>query len=800
MALLYPRSKDLQSHLSEYFIVVVRLCHQILKYTKQSAFRQFTSTLGDSDIKLFQSELEHWANSIMEEMILLMVTKIEEGNQQNSRARSLTSKLFKSVSHQQEIAKKLRVLDFCSTFDHETAWKQTRKVGNTIYFRQVVEYQKWKCQDRSCTLVYTGKLGSGKSVLLANIVDDLNIHIQNKKTPVAYFFCKHDISESLQARTILGSLARQLLRITTDLDVAAELCNGTALDLDDVLNVLRRTLPSGYKAYFVLDGLDECDPSEREMLIQQLQELQKLLVLHLCIAYRVEASNALELSAERFTGTLFASIPDANPEIEAYIDAELEGCLKSKKLVIGEPTLIEEIEDALLKGAQGMFLWVALQIQSLCTLKTDQAIRDALTDLPRNLSETFSRILRKSGESGKFYQRRILQLTTVAYRPLTLGELREALSVVPGDAEWNPSRLLNEVHSALAYCGSLLVVDEEESTIRFVHHSVKQFLLRNSDISTDTAFTIDSARRTMADIIVTYLNYGVFGTEVSTMRVPPIAAGSASTRIICSTLESSTRAQSLALKLLKSKKQPDLDMSRILAEARRPFRSRWEHDFEFLSYAKLYWLHNIFYVTGEDRVIYGLLLTLIRKGVLNADSIFEVDLTPLEQADHKWHNLIAKVLLEASVVDINSKNTQGRTLLMRMVQKGNTTMVKLLLKMDTIDVNSKDELGMTSLSWAAQNGHGAIVKSLLKIPEIDVNSNDRYQMTPLTWAARNGHLEIVESLLMIDNIDVNPIDGNQMTSLMWAAHNKHQTTILRLLMVGRVRVDLKNYNEIASLS
>ncbi|KAF2189970.1 hypothetical protein K469DRAFT_762829 [Zopfia rhizophila CBS 207.26] len=147
--------------------------------------------------------------------------------------------------------------------------------------------------------------------------------------------------------------------------------------------------------------------------------------------------------------------------------------------------------------SQGMFLWVALQIQSLCIMKTDDAIRQALADLPKDLSETFSRILLRSEASGKPYQRLILELVTVAHRPLTMEELREALSVVPGDAVWKRARLFNDVFSTLTCCGSLIVVDEEELTVRLVQHSVKQFLLSGFKDSTNIAFTIDRAKRNM---------------------------------------------------------------------------------------------------------------------------------------------------------------------------------------------------------------------------------------------------------------------------------------------------------------
>ncbi len=221
MALLYPRSKNLQSHLSEYFIVVVRLCHQLLKFTQKSTLGQFASTLSDSDLRAFQSELDPWANSIKEEVSLMMANKIEEEAQENFRFRALSSKFSKSVSLREKLETNLRVLGFCSKYDHETAWKQTRKVGKATLFNRNAEYQDWKGRSDSCTIVYTGKLGSGKSVLLANIVDDLHLHVQSKDIVVAYFFCRYDIPESLKAWTVIGSLARQLLRPIPDLAMLA---------------------------------------------------------------------------------------------------------------------------------------------------------------------------------------------------------------------------------------------------------------------------------------------------------------------------------------------------------------------------------------------------------------------------------------------------------------------------------------------------------------------------------------------------------------------------------------------------
>ena len=127
MALLYPRSKRLQSHLSEYFIVVVRLCHMLLKFTQKSTIGQFASSLSDSELKTYQSDFDLWANLIKEEVNYACSKKIEEEAEENTRFRALLSKCSKSASLEQKLKTKLRVLDFCSMYDYETPWKQSSK-------------------------------------------------------------------------------------------------------------------------------------------------------------------------------------------------------------------------------------------------------------------------------------------------------------------------------------------------------------------------------------------------------------------------------------------------------------------------------------------------------------------------------------------------------------------------------------------------------------------------------------------------------------------------------------------------
>ncbi|RYP71635.1 hypothetical protein DL770_008092 [Monosporascus sp. CRB-9-2] len=737
MGLLYPRSKILQSHLAEYFIVVVRLCHQMLKLTRKPILKQLVS-INDSDMKTYQSELDGWGNSIKEEVSLLMGQNIEE---QSSRLKAL-SRFSESESRRQRLKAHVRVLNSCSTYDYQTTWKEIRKVGNATLFNETPAYQDWKAGADSCTLVCTGKLGSGKSVLLANIVDDLHLHVQNAKCPVAYFFCRHDISESLKARTVICSLARQFLQPIPDLTMVEQLIDKTAsvLDFKGILKVLQRALPPDFKA--------------------------------------LEADNALRLDSEEFAKHSTIAIPEDNPDIGGFISAELERRIKSGKLTIGNPMLILEIEDALLQGAQGMFLWVALQIESLCAAKTDEAIRQALADLPKDLPETFSRILQRSGESGKRYQMRTFELVTVAHRPLTTEELRESLSVVTGDAVWNPARLLNDVYSALACCGGLITVDEEALTVRLVHHSVKQFLLGGFKMSTGTIFTIESANRTMGDVIVTYLNYGVFETELSTTVVQQLLTGEAPSGIIRST-DAPKIVRNLALKLLQSRRQPNYNIGKVLADASKRVKSRSVDQFQFYSYAKSCWLQHARYISEHEPVMYNLLLELLKRETVDMNTWDDKGRTLLFWAAEKEHDAIVKLLVENGA-DLDTKDTFGQTLLWRAVRNAREAVIKLLVEMGA-DLESKDNYGQTPLSIAARKGHEAVVKLLLeKGANVESESNDGW--TPLLHAADNGY-EAVVKLLLEKGANVESESGGW-TPLLSAADNGHQAVVKLLLEKG----------------
>ena len=124
------------------------------------------------------------------------------------------------------------------------------------------------------------------------------------------------------------------------------------------------------------------------------------------------------------------------------------------------------------------FLWVAFQIEDLCRQKSDAEIRHTLKTLPKDLPETYQRALSRIIKDGnQKLANQIFRWVAAAKRPLRLEELREAIAVVPGDEFLDRERLVNNADSLVPSCGGLLVSDDEDIVVQFVHHTVQEFLI-----------------------------------------------------------------------------------------------------------------------------------------------------------------------------------------------------------------------------------------------------------------------------------------------------------------------------------
>lgn len=143
-----------------------------------------------------------------------------------------------------------------------------------------------------------------------------------------------------------------------------------------------------------------------------------------------------------------------------------------------------------------------------------------LSHLPRNLPEAFDQALGRISDPK--YGDRIFQLVAVAKTPLTGEQLNVALNVQPGNVIWNGTKLPSSFKQVVARCGGgLLEVDEEDSCVRFIHHSVVSHLgsLRVGMNGRRLARNwIADAEAFMGSVCVTYLNFPEFDRRMVLSR------------------------------------------------------------------------------------------------------------------------------------------------------------------------------------------------------------------------------------------------------------------------------------------
>ena len=142
---------------------------------------------------------------------------------------------------------------------------------------------------------------------------------------------------------------------------------------------------------------------------------------------------------------------------------------------------------------------------------------------------------------------------------------------------------------------------------------------------------------------------------------------------------------------------------------------------------------------------------------------------------------VAKTLVNAPKIDLNTLNVLGESPLMLAALKGELELAAQMVKKGA-DVN---KTGWTPLHYAASNGHVAVVKLLLEnYAYIDAESPNG--TTPLMMASMYGSPEAVK-LLLDEGAD--PLLKNQqsLTALDFANRGKRPDAVELLTKVQRLR-------------
>ncbi|KAK4215244.1 vegetative incompatibility protein HET-E-1 [Rhypophila decipiens] len=507
----FPRSKELQTYLAEYLIRIVRLCQQILAFSQRSPVMLLASSLFSSfeaEFLPLQQELDQWGLLIEKPFGALTTKTILEG--QGALLLESQQRLLTSLSPNQD------------SFD--LIFRRERKRGNCAWLLSDPDYTSWKSAT-SALLRLTGHLGSGKTVGMANIAADLT----GRKGGCALFFCKSDDPRTQTRNSIAGSILHQLIfnNLTAchwdSLDDGCLLPVGT-VTVDSVLQMLPSLLPKEQEYVLLIDGLEECPDIEVDDTIQTLLGLQSTFRLSLCLSER-SLSHTLPLIGSSFTSVYLVSLNSLSKESELhqYIWSEVQVRNSLRQLAF-PPDMETQIAEQLITGAQGMYLWVSLQLEAISPsrqniITTDETVIDILGNLPNSLPEAFDQALARV--SDKRYGMKIFGLVATAAEPLTVDQLKVVLTVQPGNTFWESGKLPHDSRQLVSCCGgTLLEMDEEDGKVRYIHHSVVSYLAKSEPSQQSPLWVswLEEAEQTMGLICTTYLSYGIFDTRIATTR------------------------------------------------------------------------------------------------------------------------------------------------------------------------------------------------------------------------------------------------------------------------------------------
>lgn len=162
--------------------------------------------------------------------------------------------------------------------------------------------------------------------------------------------------------------------------------------------------------------------------------------------------------------------------------------------------------------------------------------------------------------------------------------------------------------------------------------------------------------------------------------------------------------------------------------------------------------------------------------------------TDFYDAAARGNTKLVKALFHQQKIDINKRDTLGRTCLQHAAARGRLEVTHFLLSQDGIDLNAQNDRGATVLHFAAGHGVTNIVRRLLEEQNIKVNVRDQNGETPLMMAVCNGHLEIVKLLLNRKDIQVNKPNLKGWMPLHFAAKDGSTEIVKSLLSRKEIEV------------
>ncbi|KAJ5896806.1 Tetratricopeptide-like helical [Penicillium subrubescens] len=321
-----------------------------------------------------------------------------------------------------------------------------------------------------------GGPGVGKSHLASKIITGLSSGEFSATAPlVASFFCRNnDVdlrSVNKALRTLVWQVATQSPSFATRVE---EFC--LKEDTENTYDMWRKLLlesltetPS-VETCFVIDGLDEAEPEELDVLASLLEksfsegDTETRPHLRIVLLSRDSVRPVLEAHSLDWIPEIEVGNNENKNDLHEYVSQKLQ----TTKMFRSAPDLREEIVKEVSREAEGLWEWANLVIKAVLRCRTKEQIQKIIRTTPRGISamlsqelQRLSRELSLSGEaSNDDYSIEeaatqidqlnvLLSFVTLAQKPLTFRQLEIMLQIIFKEEVLNLEDDIRSLYSSL---------------------------------------------------------------------------------------------------------------------------------------------------------------------------------------------------------------------------------------------------------------------------------------------------------------------------------------------------------------
>ncbi|KAJ6168864.1 hypothetical protein N7497_001707 [Penicillium chrysogenum] len=845
---LYGDNQVLRDSMVEIFQSIMQFCsrarhlfHQGRKY--QSGVRALTPVglhaawkliwkpykiqFGDiiERIRSSMVRIDHEADVAEKELASKERSKAENERQlQTSRWVALESHQ-KSVAHfidQQRIDYVNQWLSPVNAASNHTSATKLRHRGTGHWFLDGPKFQEWAFTDNSFLWLHAIP-GAGKTILASTVIEWLRDKKQSSDVAVAYFYCDYKDKQKQSPTRIISTLLSMLASRNDDVFERMQAFfqqqykenPAYAPDFDELLNNFSHFMGDSFQQIFiVVDALDESE--DRECVAYSLKKIYET-----CQFSNIFVTSRHEIDIARtYDGlpSITIAATDVAGDIDLYVKAEVAAKIKARKLKLRDPNLAGIICDTLIAGAQGMFQWVKCQIDQLCKLRNDKAVRNALNDLPKTLHDTYIRILRKvesnNSEDVEMVQR-LLKWLVLGVRNLTLGELAECVSVDIDNPEdsFDFDAVFTDAEDVVELCGSLITLSSD-GYVALAHYTVKEFLVSDFIRDTMPEFWIgySDAHAELASVCLTYLTYDDFsGTEERSgkallqtfdqYKFLPYAVEAWGTHAHLSDVRNDVF--DLTMRLLNSAADSEgtyhtwrhifFHLQRSSGQRLRPSNN------SPLYYASFFGLHRAVSALLDGNAHVHIEEPMKASASAGHESVIKVFLDQFESLDRvvtekclyvaagQGHESVVRLLLDRGA-NANTRSGRNGTPLQIATLNGRHHVVLLLLA-NGADLNVTCQRYGVPLAAAAEKGHFQTFQTLLD-HGANVNGRGGWYAYPLVSAIVGRNIQMIDALIQ-RGANINALGGRHGCALM-AASYMGMLDLIRSLVSNGARVNDEN--------